>query len=42
MHPNIAQNTVAVPEGTDAEMLAKVLNNPEMAALLASLAKTMK
>ena len=42
MHPNTAQNTVAVPEGIDAELLAKVLSNPEMAALLASLAKTMK
>ena len=42
MHPNTAENTVAVPEGVDAELLAKVLNNPEMAALLASLAKTMK
>lgn len=42
MHPNTAQNTVAVPEGVNAELLAKVLSNPEMAALLASLAKTMK
>ena len=42
MHPNTAQNTVAVPEGVDAELLVKVLNNPEMAALLTSLAKTMK
>ena len=42
MHPNTAENTVAVPEGVDAELLAKVLNHPEMAALLASLAKTMK
>ena len=42
MHPNTAENTVTVPEGVDAELLAKVLNNPEMAALLASLAKTMK
>ena len=42
MHPNTAENTVALPEGVDAELLAKVLNNPEMAALLASLAKTMK
>ncbi len=42
MHPNTAQNTVAVPEGVDAELLAKVLSNPEMAALLSSLAKTMK
>lgn len=41
MHPNTAQNTVAVPEGVDAELLAKVLSNSEMAALLASLAKTM-
>jgi hypothetical protein len=28
-----------VPEGVDAELLAKVLANPEMAALLTSLAK---
>ena len=35
-------NTVAVPEGVDAELLMKVLTNPEMAALLTSLAKTMK
>lgn len=42
MHPNTAENTVALPEGVDAELLAKVLNNPEMAALLTSLAKTMK
>lgn len=34
--------TVAVPDGVDAELLRKVLTNPEMAALLASLAKTMK
>ncbi len=32
----------AVPEGIDAEALMKVLGNPEMAALLASLAKTVK
>lgn len=42
MHSNTAQNTVTVLEGVDAELLAKVLNNPEMAALLTSLAKTMK
>ena len=42
MHPNTAENTVAVPKGVDAELLAKVLSNPEMAALLTSLAKTMK
>lgn len=35
-------NTLTVPEGIDAEMLAKVLANPEMAALLTSLAKTIK
>ena len=35
-------NTIAVPEGVDAELLMKVLGNPEMAALLTSLAKTMK
>ena len=33
-------NTIAVPEGVDAELLMKVLGNPEMAALLTSLAKT--
>ena len=32
-------NTVAVPEGVDAELLMKVLRNPEMTALLTSLAK---
>ncbi len=35
-------NTIVVPEGVDAELLMKVLGNPEMAALLTSLAKTMK
>ena len=34
--------TVSVPDGVDAELLMKVLENPEMAALLTSLAKTMK
>ena len=34
-------NTVDVPEGVDPELLAKVQSNPEMAALLTSLAKTM-
>ena len=37
-----SSNTIAVPEGIDAELLMKVLGNPEMAALLTSLAKTMK
>ena len=35
-------NTIAVPERVDAELLMKVLGKPEMAALLTSLAKTMK
>ena len=40
---NDAGNTVMeVPEGVDADLLAKVLSNPEMAALLTSIAKTMK
>lgn len=34
--------TVSVPEGVDAELLMKVLGNPEMVALLTSLAKTIK
>jgi hypothetical protein len=44
LNPDIhgQKNTINVPEGVDAEMLMKVLGNPEMAALLASLAKTMK
>ena len=36
------ENIMSVPEGVDAELLAKVLANPEMTALLTSLAKTMK
>ena len=35
-------NTIAVPAGVDANLLMKVLTNPEMAALLTSLAKTIK
>ena len=35
-------STITVREGVDAELLMKVLGNPEMAALLTSLAKTMK
>ncbi|MCU6686048.1 hypothetical protein OCV99_05665 [Dorea acetigenes] len=38
----ISRQYRAVPDGVDAELLAKVLNNPEMVALLTSLAKTMK
>lgn len=37
-----SSNTIAVPDGVDANLLIKVLTNPEMAALLTSLAKTMK
>lgn len=32
----------AIPEGVDAELFVKVINNPETAALLTLLAKTMK
>ena len=35
-------STITVPDGVDAELLMKVLGNPEMAALLTSFAKTMK
>lgn len=35
-------STITVPDGVDAELLMKVLGNPEMAVLLTSLAKTMK
>ena len=35
-------STITVPDGVDAELLMKVLGNPEMAALLTSLAKTMR
>jgi hypothetical protein len=35
-------NMLSVPDGVDAELLAKVLTNPEMVALLTSLAKTMQ
>ena len=33
--------TVTVPEGVDANLLQQVLSNPEMAALLTALAKSM-
>ena len=36
------ENKVTIPEGVDAKLLMKVLGNPEMAALITSLAKTMK
>lgn len=42
LHEAPVGNTVQVPEGVDAELLSKVLSNPEMAALLSSLAKSMQ
>ena len=42
MYRKKPKNTLKVPDGVDAELLAKVLSNPEMATLLASLAKTIK
>ena len=35
------ERKVAVPEGSDSDVLTKILANPETAGLLASLAKTM-
>ena len=37
----VPNNSISVPGGIDAELLAKVLENPEMIALFTSLAKTM-
>ena len=47
LNPTLKKNDagetlLTVPEGIDAELLAKVLTNPEMTALLASFAKAMK
>ena len=39
---NNNNNMISVPEGVDADMLMKVLGNPEMAALLTSVAKSIK
>lgn len=39
--PELNNKKPVVTEGADAELLMKVLNNPEMATLLTSLAKTM-
>ena len=39
---NNNNNMISVQEGVDADILMKVLENPEMAALLTSLAKSMK
>ena len=42
MREETTTQTVDVPDDVDAELLAKVLSNPEIKALLASLAKAMK
>ncbi len=47
LNPNMREekqtgNTVTLPEGVDASFLIKVLENPEMVALLSSFAKTMQ
>jgi len=36
------RNMVEVPEGMDPELIEKILGNPETAALLAALAKSMQ
>ncbi len=41
LHPEESTIPMTVPEGVDTELLMKVLANPEMAALITSLAKTM-
>lgn len=42
MHARATGKTVELPTEVDAELVAKVLSNPEMAALLTSLAKSME
>ena len=42
MQANVAGKTVELPTNVDAELLAKVLSNPEMAALLSTLAKSLE
>ena len=42
MHVQQENNNATVADEVDPELLAKVLANPEMLALLNSLAKTMK
>ena len=37
-----AANTITLPEGVDAEVLVKVLDNPAMMALLNTIAKTIQ
>ena len=42
MNANVAGKTVELPTNVDAELLAKVLSNSEMAALLSTLAKSLE
>ena len=42
IHDTEKKTMMEIPEGVDAELLAKVLSNPEMAVLLTSLAKSMQ
>ena len=42
MHAKANGNVVSLPTDVDATLLAKVLSNPEMAALLTTLAKTLE
>ena len=42
LHANVAGKTVELPTNVDAELLAKVISNPEMAALLSTLAKSLE
>jgi len=45
LNPQMTNNSngevITIPEGIDSELLVKVLNNPEMVALLSALAKSM-
>ena len=42
MDKSAEEKTVSLPEGLDVELLGNVLANPEMVALLSSLAKSLK
>ena len=42
IHDTANGKMLQVPEGVDAEVLAKVLGNPELTALLTSLARTLE
>ena len=41
IHQKMPENMLQVPEGVDPELLGKVLADPEMAALLVSMASKM-